>query len=496
MIYHTEKMKCRQKSLLAGQQFCTFNPALTLGAAIPHCSLPTAHCPLFTACCLLLLFFSTGCATSYVDRAQATRKLYYAGNLESSRKEIDQQLKKGRKKEADLLKLESAMLDLSNGNMAGARKSLREVRDSFDYFEQKSVGENALSLWTDDTVISYPGEDYEKVMIRAMLAVAELLDGGGDAEAYALQVVEKQNQIVRDNGKKPLRDKDGNELPNPKLAYKEVAFGAYLHGLLREETLTNYDDATRYYEKVTQWEPQFSQAKRDLQRVQFGRHHEQGNGVVYVITFVGRGPYKEQVYATDLQFAMLIADRIFSAMNKYSVPPTLAPVPIPEIRRYYDDIHSVGVYVNGKPAAATETITDVGQMAVEQFEVNRDTIIAKAIVRRIVKKGTIYAAKQIGDVNPWVSLLLDVGGVAWEAWEAADTRCWGLLPDRIQIARVELPAGDHTLELQAISSSGRPLTAAKYSVKVHVPNGRNVYVLGNFPRDVLVGQISTSDMKN
>ncbi|MCL2119759.1 MAG: hypothetical protein FWH27_15185 [Planctomycetaceae bacterium] len=438
---------------------------------------------------------ASGCATSYVDRAQASRKMFYAGNLESSRKEIDQQLKKGRKKEADLLKLESAMLDITNGNMAQARKSLLEVRDHFDYFEQKSLGENALSLWTDDTVIAYPGEDYEKVMIRAMLAVAELLNGGGDAEAFAWQVVEKQEQIKRDAGKKPLRDKDGNELPNPKLAYKQVAFGAYFHGLIREETLANYDDATRYYEMVSEWEPQFMQAKRDLQRVQNGRHHEQGNGVVYVITFVGRGPYKEQVYATDLQFAMLIADRIFSAINKYSVPPTLAPVPIPEIRRYYDDIHAVGVYVDGKPAAATETVTDVGQMAVDQFQVNRDTIIAKAIVRRITKKGTIYAAKQIGDVNPWISLLMDVGGVAWEAWEAADTRCWGLLPDRIQMARIELPAGEHTLELQAVSSTGKPITAAKYPVQVNVTNGRNTYILGNFPRNELVGKISTSDLR-
>jgi len=435
----------------------------------------------------------SGCATSYVDRVQNSRRQFYAGNVESSRKEIDQQLKKGRKKEADLLKLEAAMLDLSNGNMAGAKKNLREVRDRFDYFEQKSLGESALSLWTDDTVMSYPGEDYEKVMIRAMLAVAELLDGGGDAEAYALQVVEKQEQIKRDAGKKPLHDKDGNELPNPKLAYKQVAFGAYLRGLIREETLTNYDDATRAYENVARWEPDFMQARRDLHRMQNGRHHEQGNGVVYVVTFVGRGPYKEQVNAEATQFALFIADRIFSMMNKYSVPPTHAPVMIPEIRRYYDDIHSVGIYVDGKPTAATETVTDVGQMAVDQFDVNRDAIIAKAVVRRIVKKGTIYAVKEVADVNPWISLLLDVGGVVWEAHEAADTRCWGLLPDRIQIARIELPAGDHLLELQAVSRSGKPLTAAKYPVQVRVPNGRNTYVLGNFPRNELVGKITTSD---
>ena len=441
---------------------------------------------------VLVCCVTSGCATSYVDRAKTSRKLFYTGHLESSRKEIDQQLKKGRKKEADVLKLESAMLDMSNGNMAAAKKSLREVRDRFDHFEQKSLGENTLSLWTDDTVIAYPGEDYEKVMIRAMLAVAELLDGGGDAEAYALQIVEKQEEIRLASNEKPLKDKDGNELPSPKMAYQQVAFGAYLRGLIREETLSNYDDALRAYQNAAQWAPEFNQAKVDLHRAEHGRHHEQGNGVVYVITFVGRGPYKEQVNAEATQISLLIADRIFSALNKYSVPPTLAPVMIPEIRRYYDDVRSVGVFVDGKPTAATETITDVGQMAFDQYQINRDSIIAKAVVRRIVKKSTVLAAKNVADVNPWVSLLFDVGGVVWEAYEAADTRCWGLLPDRIQIARIELPAGEHTIELQPVSTSGKPLTSTKYPVTVNVPNGRNAYVLGNFPRIELVGKISVS----
>ena len=38
-------------------------------------------------------------------------------------------------------------------------------------------------------------------------------------------------------------------------------------------------------------------------------------------------------------------------------------------------------------------------------------------------------------------LALDVAGVVWEATESADTRCWGLLPDKIQVMRLELPAG-------------------------------------------------------
>ena len=43
--------------------------------------------------------------------------------------------------------------------------------------------------------------------------------------------------------------------------------------------------------------------------------------------------------------------------------------------------------------------------------------------------------------NTWANLGVDLLGVAWEASERADTRCWALLPDQIQVLRVELPAG-------------------------------------------------------
>ncbi len=57
--------------------------------------------------------------------------------------------------------------------------------------------------------------------------------------------------------------------------------------------------------------------------------------------------------------------------------------------------------------------------------------------------------------NGWpVNLLIDLGGIAWEATEQADTRCWGLLPDRIQVMHVELPAGEHRVALYPAGGYG------------------------------------------
>ncbi|MDR1958475.1 MAG: hypothetical protein LBQ54_05455 [Planctomycetaceae bacterium] len=447
---------------------------------------------------MLMSFYVTcGCVASYTDRVITARRDFYAGNLESAKKQFDSRLKKGKKKETDLIKLENAVVDMSEGRFSEAKRALIEVRDSFDHLEQKSLAENTLSLWTDDTMVSYPGEDYEKVMIRAFLAICDLMEGGSDAEAFALQVVEKQQQIrstaekagpKKTNGSRSadLQEKDSH----PKLAYKQVPFGPYIRGLIREETLTNFDDALRYYTMVEEWEPGFQQVKHDIRRVKAGHHHMEGNGVVYVFTLVGRGPYKERENAEATQLALLIADQIFSATNKYSVPPTLAPVPIPAVKRYFDAIHNVGIEVNGSRLGATETITDIGQMAEEQFEAIRHQIIARAVVRRIVKKGSVYAAKNAADVNPWISLAMDAGGVAWEAMETADTRCWGLLPDRIQVARLELPEGTHTLKLRSLTGRDLTLGERSYPVEIHVRNGYNTYVFANFPSKNLVGRVS------
>ena len=433
------------------------------------------------AACLLTLLFTTGC-TSYADRLRTVRQDFYSGNLTAADQFVKKELpKRGRSKEADVLKLERAMVELSSGRPSDAERTLREVRDRFDYLEQKDLAEGAASYLTDDTRRAYAGEDYERVLIRAFLALSNLMHDGSDAGAYALQVNSKQEQIIEAGAK------EGAE--NPKLAYKRVALGAYVSGMLREASMRDYDDAKRSIQLVANWEPEFKSAKQDLERVTNGRHSAPGNGVAYVFTLVGRGPYKEERNEEPTQVAMLIADQILSAVAKHSVTPTLAPVKVPVVVVPHNDVQSVRVNVDGKDSGLTETITDVGQLASQQFDAIFPHVMARTIVRRCVKKGSLYAAKEATHVeNPLAELAFDAVGVAWEATENADTRCWGLLPNKIQVRRIELPAGKHHLALQPATESGQPLGNAEQT-DLEVFDGRNTYVLANFPGRSLVGQI-------
>lgn len=259
--------------------------------------------------------------------------------------------------------------------------------------------------------------------------------------------------------------------------------------MLREATHRDYDDAQRSIQLVANWEPRFTAAKQDLERVTNGRHSAPGNGVLYVFTLVGRGPYKEERYEEPTQAAMLIVDHILSAIGKHTVTPTFAPVKVPIVVVPPNRVQSVAVSIDGKPAGLTETITDIGELATQQYAAIFPHVLARTVVRRSIKKGSLYAAKEFGQVeNPLGELAIDAVGVAWEATENADTRCWGLLPNKIQVRRIELPAGTHQLSLQPASASGQPLGGAQRT-EIRIVDGSNAYVLASFPSTTLVGKL-------
>jgi hypothetical protein len=425
---------------------------------------------------------ASGCAT-HGDRLESIRSAFNAGRVEQAESIVQREITK-RKSDADVLKLDLAIIQLADGRPADAERTLREVRDQFDFLEQKDVGESVLATLTDDTRLAYAGEDYERILIRCFLALSNLMADGQDASAYALQVGDKQRQIINAEGNPSAE--------NPRLAYKRVALGAYIHGAIQEATHTNYDEAARAIQLVANWEPSFQAANNDLQRVRTGRHSEPGNGVLYVFTLVGRGPYKVERAEVPTSSALLIADRILTATSKHSLPPTIAPIKVPVVVRSDNQIDSVLIETDTGSAGVTQTITDVGQLAVDQYAAIFPEVMARAVVRRVVKKGAVYATKDAANINdPLASLALDAAGVLWEASETADTRCWGLLPDRIQVLRLELPAGEHVVNLTPASRNAPIGAAASHTVGIE--DGRNTYLMANFPADRLVGEILVSN---
>jgi uncharacterized protein len=425
---------------------------------------------------LLLPLILSGCS-SHTKRLQAPRHDFFSNDLPAAHASLAKLSKK--RQDHTVAELDLAIVDLFQGDPQTAESRLRKVRDQWEEYEQKSLTEEAQSLLTDDSYKQYRGESYEKLLIGVFLTLSSLMQDGVDAESYTLQTISKQQQIVEQ-----LNSQRDEPLPD---TFAIPPIVPYLRGILREATFHDNDDALRMYQLAAALLPDHPQLALDIARAQNDNHSRPGHGVVYVIALVGRGPHKVETTAPVTQAVLLQADQIVSLLGQYSVPPTFAPIKIPAMAPGSKQFDLIGLEVGGQPMTTTLPITDLEHIAQQTHDAHLPKIMAKTVARRIVKKGTIYAAKSTMNANNLSSIALDVAGVAWEATESADTRCWGLLPREIQLARLELPIGNHQLALEPITS-GRP-TAAKTVCTVNVQNGRNTFVLGYWPDRQPIGQL-------
>ena len=430
--------------------------------------------------CIFVLPCVAGCST-HAKRLAEPRNLFYAGQMDQCREQLTK-LSKSHRGDRDVAMLDLAMVDLVGGDAKQAESRLRDVRDRFEYLEQDSLTEKTLSAWTDDQMRSYAGEDYERMLVYAFLSLSNLMHDGGDAEAYSLQLNEKRAQLIN-----AAIEKSG---PEAEKAYRPVSMGDYLRGVIRESNRRDYDDAAKAYARVVEWNPEVIPFQWDLNRVRTSVHSQPGMGVIYVFALVGRGPIKVEVAEQPTSDALLIADRIVSAVGPYSLPPTLAPIKIPDIQIPAIEIDNVGVAIDQKRLGPTQCITSVERMALDTYAANRSSIVARAVVRRVLKKASIVAAKKVAGTEGLTSFAMDAAGVAWEATESADTRCWGLLPREIQVMRIEVPAGSRNVTLHPLVRDR--VSGLANTVSVHVNEGENTYVLACFPDSQTIGQIRSN----
>ncbi len=418
-----------------------------------------------------------GCAT---DPMPQVRQWYATGDYVLARDALAQQVANGGD-DTHLYRAEKAILDLAVADPVAAVRELRAARDRYDELS----GGDALgwfgSVLLDDRQLTYQGYDYEKVLLRALLALADLSAGGSDARAYALQVFETQQRLMQQ-----FEDQDGEK---PKLRYKLVAFGHYLRAILDEDDPLRRDEARRNFAKVIELEPGFTRARDDLERVTNGVPSQPGHGVVHVLALVGRAPFRVEVNEPVTQASLAIAQWIWTSQRRRAGIPNITAVPIPALAYHQDNPTSAFVLANGIDVGETATVTDVEATARAEFDAMRDSIVARAVLRRAFKIAITEGAKEAVSRDdkrrdgvrgePLADIGLSIAGLLWTAFESADLRCWSLLPASFQVLRVEVPAGEHEIAVQA-ARNGRP-TGAAQRVRVDVRDGYNTYVVALVP---------------
>ena len=290
----------------------------------------------------------------------------------------------------------------------------------------------------------------------------------------------KQAELARKAGERGLLEVSD--------AYEPIAVAPYIRGMLREASHHDYDDAAKAYQLVSSVRPQFAPAQADIQRASGGTHSAPGHGVLYVIACVGRGPVLRESTAPTTSTALSIASSVLNAETNEEetedgkkvggpVLPNIASVKIPEVVVPPSDVAAIGVRVGGNLYGATQTLTDVGELASRQIAAEMPWTIARAVVRRVTKETAVAKVGDTLGLNGTAGSLFHFAAAsAWSGLEKADTRCWGLLPREIQVFRAELPIGQHQIDLQPLGFGGGVIAAGRTEM-VDIRDGRNQYLI-------------------
>lgn len=129
----------------------------------------------------------------------------------------------------------------------------------------------------------------------------------------------------------------------------------------------------------------------------------------------------------------------------------------PQFRLESSDARAVRVVVDGQAEADPPVIEDVSAVMFRRWQAERPAAITRMVGRGIVKYLATHeiergATRKGGDAAGWAAGRL--ANLAANALERADTRGWTLLPDRISVARMTLPAGEHAVQLEVMDGNG------------------------------------------
>jgi hypothetical protein len=347
----------------------------------------------------------------------------------------------------------------------------------------KSVSAEASKFLLNETVQPYPGEDYEKVLLYLFTALNNVRQGKvQDALVEARRADEflKKMRIEheKEGGIGTLYTQDAFMLwvvglfyeiegswNDATLAYKAAyeayeksyqgTFGAGPPSFLTEDIVRTAilagDGQT-----ADEWKPRgASGATADQQK--------QGMAEIVVIHGSGEAPRK-------------IEYKIDHAMpDGY-----LARIALAKLKKVSNQIDHFEVDVAGAKAKS-ELMEPVSTIALKNFKKQQPGLTARAIARAVLKyaatKGTQKAVEGGGnDPNRKAAgaLLGLAGNITAAATEAADLRSWTTLPSEIEVTRLWVAPGTHTIDLRFFSKSGGQVRTM--SVPVEVRNGERKIV--------------------
>ena len=373
-----------------------------------------------------------------------------------------------------LYNLDRAMTLHLSGRYAESNNYLDKSERKMEELFTKSITAETGAMFTNDNILPYEGEDFEKVMLNVISALNYVyLHEWDDALVEARKIDHKLNLF--------------NDKYEKKNIYKEDAFARYLTGILYEakgedndafiayrkayETYTDYQkdyktplpdslpadllrttDALQLSEEKEFYKEKFPDTKWTSQK------ESARQGEVIFVSLDGRAPIK-----TDFFIDAPIPDGrggiypLRIALPKFVLQPS---------RLEHIEIQLIST----DGVAATQGMflaEDIAAIAVKNLEDRIARITARAIARATAKYLASYELKKKAGNDPLSKFLVDIGTDVYSiASEQADKRSWRTLPAKIRMGRLTVNPGSYTLKVEYYASGNRLIDHKDYPVVI------------------------------
>lgn len=448
-----------------------------------------------------LVLIGSGCGVSY-DKAikQSEETFYYGKYKEAARMLLPNVNKSG--KDQLLFMMECGLMLHAAGDFPNSNKVLLEAGKLADRITL-SVSKEAASLFLNETVTNYRGEDFERVLIHLYSGINFLMMKKYDEGRVEFK---KVNDLLRD-----INVTTGK-------TYKQNLMAKYLTAIAfeivadRDKDAHDREFAYIEYKQILELDPRLAMVYRDLQRLSKqlndmddynkwkGQFGIQDNlpaqaGELVLIYQAGKSAVKVSRGSLLSDKAMEAGIRVTIAGMPMKEGVTLVGVlgalriaenPIPKFKKRDNRIKFLRVNVNGRYAGQTYLLEDVENTAVKNLEDDYNRLYMKTAAGIAVKVVTSIAAgvaaKKLAERNKnlgaWSGLIgaatgALVGGTLISQIKP-DLRCWHTLPANFQLGRIFLPPGKYNITIDFIDAFGR-VERSKESLSVEIKAGEKTF---------------------
>ncbi len=389
-----------------------------------------------------------GCG-NYTATTRAARDEFYAGKYTEAAKSLE----KGAHEDSldQLLYLFDRATALHQaGDYDGSNKDFAAADKMSEIKDYTSLSREAATLVTNDKIIQYKGEDFEKVLISQYLALNYLMmHKYEDALVECRRVNQKLHMMISQGKRK----------------YKLNPMASYVSALMWEDQ-REWNDAYVDYQAVYALIPEMSYLGEDLYRLAWINNITE-DMEKWTAQFHLTAEDRKRIRDTSKQPEIVVIVENGRSPEKQPNPAWKA---LPKYFPRYNPVAFTEVSVNGQVRGRSQLLFNVEKTAIENLDEKFAGLLAKRIGGVVAKE---VLADQVGKrTDPLLGALFSFG---MHAMDQADLRSWLTLPKDFQVFRVRVPlAPSYTVQIRPKNDGGGDAQSASGVVEkiVHFEPGK------------------------